>query len=124
MTDKEKLARMLEQTIAQIGGFGVPRSDARRMAADLMHNGVTVQELEGCKHCIDGKTIETDIDGEIEIVKIIPLPAIDLVTGEQERKAASPYWAMRLLLDGGEDFVRIHFCPLCGRRLPQPPKGE
>ena len=36
MTDKEKLARMLEQTIAQIGGFGVPRSDARRMAADLM----------------------------------------------------------------------------------------
>lgn len=41
---KEKLARMLEQTIAQIGEFGVPRSDARRMAADLMHNGVTVQE--------------------------------------------------------------------------------
>ena len=97
----------------------------REFIADFMiANSVTVQELEGCKHCIDGKTIETDIDGEIEIVKIIPLPAIDLVTGEQERKAASPYWAMRLLLDGGEDFVRIHFCPLCGRRLPQPPKGE
>ncbi len=41
---KEKLARMLEQTIAKIGGFGVPRSDARRMAVDLIQQGVTIPE--------------------------------------------------------------------------------
>lgn len=81
-------------------------------------------ELDGCEYCIDGKTIETDFDGEIEIVKIVPLPAIELMTGEKESKVNPPYWAMRMLLDGGEDFVQIHCCPMCGRRLPQLPKGE
>lgn len=122
MDDKAKMTALVEKSL--LAYVGKSCKLAENIAGDLIADGVTLQELNGCEYCNDGKTIETDIDGEIEIVKIIPLPAIDLVTGEQERKAASPYWAMRLLLDGGEDFVRIHFCPLCGRRLPQPPKGE
>ena len=77
------------------------------------------KDLEnGCEHCANSKKIATDIDGDIEIVKMIPLPAIDLMTGETEEKTDPPYWAMRLMLDGGEDFAKIYFCPICGRELP------
>lgn len=68
-------------------------------------NGVTVQELEGCEYCKED--------------------------GEGFRKFNGAFWLARPF-HGGEWFIRasnckprqIYFCPMCGRKLSEPPKGE
>ena len=82
------------------------------IADHLIANGVTVQELDGCKYCkeyedlpehfIDGKPIGRVFDTCIQ-------------TDENGR------W--HLEVPSGAD-IGIKFCPVCGRRLTQPPKGE
>ena len=78
----------------------------------LIRNGVTVQELDGCKYCeeyedlpehfISGKSVGRVFDTCIQ-------------TDENGR------W--HLEVPSGAD-IGIKFCPVCGRKLPQPPKGE
>ena len=64
---------------------------------DLIANGVTVQELDGCSRCKDSQKMTVTISNKL----------IDGVnTG----------WL------GGN--LPARYCPFCGRRLPQPPKGE
>ena len=66
-------------------------------ANDLIANGVTVQELDGCSRCKDSQKMTVTISNKL----------IDGVnTG----------WL------GGN--LPARYCPFCGRRLPQPPKGE
>lgn len=105
---KEKLARMLEQTISQIGGFGVPRSDARRMAADLMHNGVTVQEW-------------------ISVKERLPKPFVSVLV-QMPDEAPCPTVREGFITDKGiwhsawydrEPDEVTHWMP-----MPEPPKGE
>ena len=82
------------------------------IADTLLDNGVTVQELDGCKYCeeyedlpehfISGKPVGRVFDTCIQ-------------TNENGR------W--HLEVPSGAD-IGIKFCPMCGRRLPQPPKGE
>lgn len=82
------------------------------IAEKLIANGVTVQELDGCKYCkeyedlpehfIDGKPVGRVFDTCIQ-------------TDENGR------W--HLEVPSGVD-IGIKFCPMCGRRLPQPTKGE
>lgn len=63
----------------------------------MMANGVTVQELDGCSRCKDSQKMTVTISNKL----------IDGVnTG----------WL------GGN--LPARYCPFCGRRLPQPPKGE
>jgi hypothetical protein len=63
----------------------------------LIANGVTVQELDGCFRCKDSQKMTVTISNKL----------IDGVnTG----------WI------GGN--LPARFCPFCGRRFPQPPKGE
>ena len=57
-------------------------------------NGVTVQELDGCEYC----------NG---------LPFSQMEDFTMPNASKKDY-----------DIVTIRFCPMCGRRLPQPPKGE
>ena len=67
------------------------------MAADLIDtvaHGVTVQELDGCEYC----------NG---------LPFSQMEDFTMPNASKKDY-----------DIVTIRFCPMCGRRLPQPPKGE
>ena len=82
------------------------------IADTLLDNGVTVQELDGCKYCeeyedlpehfISGKPVGRVFDTCIQ-------------TDENGR------W--HLEVPSGAD-IGIKFCPVCGRKLPQPPKGE
>ena len=82
------------------------------IADTLLDNGVTVQELDGCKYCeeyedlpehfISGKPVGRVFDTCIQ-------------TNENGR------W--HLEVPSGAD-IGIKFCPVCGRKLPQPPKGE
>ena len=79
---------------------------------------------KGCEYCTGAaKTFPTHCDGEAEITKLIPLPAIDLMTGEMADSADPPFFAIRIQSDDmGEDFVPIRFCPKCGRELKEDQK--
>ena len=69
-------------------------SDALNIADNLIAHGVTVQELDGCEYC----------NG---------LPFSQMEDFTMPNASKKDY-----------DIVTIRFCPMCGRRLPQPPKGE
>ena len=60
----------------------------------LISNGVTVQEQDGCEYC----------NG---------LPFSQMEDFTMPNASKKDY-----------DIVTIRYCPMCGRRLPQPPKGE
>lgn len=74
-----------------------------------------------CEYCCHPyKELECDI-GAAEMVTMIPFPAIDLTTGEKYA-TDRPYSAIRVLwyedgYDAMEDFIRIEYCPKCGRKL-------
>lgn len=69
--------------------------DPTEAVADyLLDSGVTVQELDGCEYC----------NG---------LPFSQMEDFTMPNASKKDY-----------DIVTIRFCPMCGRRLPQPPKGE
>ena len=74
-----------------------------------------------CKYCQKGTRLEDEYANyEAEVVKITPLPAIDLATGEKADTADPPYYAMFVYEDpdGGENAsFPINFCPMCGRDL-------
>ena len=65
-----------------------------KVADHLIANGVTVQELDGCEYC----------NG---------LPFLQMEDFTMPNASKKDY-----------DIVTIRFCPMCGRKLPQPPKGE
>ncbi len=98
---REKLIELLQCSPTDVmGNHGVGA-----LADHLIANGVTVQELDDCEYCKED--------------------------GEGFRKANGVFWLARPF-HGGEWFIRagnckprqIYFCPMCGRRLSQPPKGE
>jgi hypothetical protein len=70
---------------------------AESIADDLIADGVTVQELDGCFRCKDTSEMTVTISNK-------------LVAGVRTG------WL------GGN--LPARYCPFCGRRLPQPPKGE
>ena len=86
--------------------------DALAIAQHLTTYGVTVQALDGCEYCkeyedlpehfISGKPAGRVFDTCIQ-------------TDENGR------W--HLEVPSGAD-IGIKFCPVCGRKLPQPPEGE
>ena len=67
---------------------------AEYFADYLIANSVTVQEFGGCEYC----------NG---------LPFSQMEDFTMPNASKKDY-----------DIVTIRFCPMCGRRLPQPPKGE
>ena len=67
------------------------------VADHLIANGVTVQELDGCIRCKDSQQMTVTISNK-------------LVDG------VNTGWL------GGN--LPARFCPFCGRKLPEPPKGE
>lgn len=78
----------------------------------LIANGVTVQELNGCKYCREYEDLpEHFIDGD----------PVGRVFDTCIQRNENGLW--HLEVPCGAD-IGIRFCPMCGRRLPQPPKGE
>ena len=78
----------------------------------LIANGVTVQELDGCKYCKEYEDLpEHFIDGK----------PVGRVFDTCIQPNENGLW--HLEVPCGAD-IGIRFCPMCGRRLSQPPKGE
>lgn len=100
MSVREKLIELLAPTSLEF-------EEAEYLADYLVKNGVTVQELDGCKYCkeyedlpehfIDGKPVGRVFDTCIQ-------------TDENGR------W--HLEVPSGVD-IGIKFCPMCGLKLPE-----
>lgn len=100
MSIREKLIELLAPTSLEF-------EEAEYLADYLVKNGVTMQELDGCKYCkeyedlpehfIDGKPVGRVFDTCIQ-------------TDENGR------W--HLEVPSGTD-IGIKFCPMCGRKLPE-----
>ena len=108
MDVKEKLVEILRKPI-----FPHELVDPTEAVADyLLDSGVTVQELDGCKYCKEYEDLpEHFIDGK----------SIGRVFDTCIQPNENGLWHIEVPC--GAD-IGIRFCPMCGRRLPQPPKGE
>ena len=82
------------------------------IADRIIANGVTVQELDGCEYCEDYEDLpEHFVSGK----------PVGRVFGTCIKIDENGRW--HLEVTAGAD-IGIRFCPMCGRRLPNPPKGE
>ena len=108
MDVREKLIEILRKPI-----FPHELVDPTEAVADyLLDNGVTVQELDGCKYCKEYEDLPEHFINGKPAGKIFDTC---IQTDENGR------W--HLEVPSGVD-IGIKFCPMCGRKLPQPPKGE
>lgn len=76
----------------------------------LIANGVTVQELDGCEYCKHSESIYHHSSGIHD-----SMDEDVYISGNN------------IVVDIGchsYGTEEIKFCPMCGRRFPQPPKGE
>ena len=114
MDVREKLVELLRNSphLDTIKGYKGDDCTFEQGADWLIAHGVTVQELDGCKYCKEYEDLpEHFIDGE-PVGKVF-----DTCIQPNE----NGLW--HLEVPCGTD-IGIRFCPMCGRELPQPPKGE
>ena len=79
---------------------------------DIIAHGVKVQELNGCKYCKEYEDLpEHFIDSK----------PVGRVFDTCIQRNENGLW--HLEVPYGVD-IGIRFCPMCGHRLPHPPKGE
>ena len=71
----------------------------------LIANGVTVQELDGCEYCKEDSEGYRKMLGAFSITNPFHGNVWNIETCHCKPR-------------------QIYFCPMCGRRLPQPPKGD
>ena len=80
--------------------------DPTEAVADyLLDSGVTVQELDGCEYCNEDSEGYRKMIGAFSITNPFHGNVWNIETCHCKPR-------------------QIYFCPMCGRRLPQPPKGE
>ena len=97
MDVREKLVELIGSTEYGNGslvGNNFQKGFIEKIATHLIANGVTVQEQDGCEYC----------NG---------LPFSQMEDFTMPNASKKDY-----------DIVTIRYCPICGRRLPQQPKGE
>ena len=115
MDVREKLVELIKDGIRKgLRASGDDRLDYsfEDVADYLISNGVTVQELDGCKYCKEYEDLpEHFIDGK----------PIGRVFDTCIQPNENGLWHIEVPC--GAD-IGIRFCPMCGRRLPHPPKGE
>lgn len=95
MDVREKLVELLCKMIS-------PTITVGEQADFLIANGVTVQELDGCDFC----------------------QKFDFARARAEINKYGAHISLAICNTKFPDEERFKFCPMCGRRLPQPPKGE
>ena len=114
MDVREKLVELLDDIQARGEGFtdydiyGMRVPDTvgnEEVASYLIAHGVTVQELDGCEYCKEDSEGYRKMIGAFSITNPFHGSVWNIETC---------YCKPR----------QIYFCPMCGRRLPQPPKGE
>ena len=114
MDVREKLVELLRNAKAAMKSENLSCDIARNMfVVDfMMANGVTVQELDGCKYCKEYEDLpEHFIDGK----------PVGRVFDTCIQRNENGLW--HLEVPCGAD-IGIRFCPMCGRELPQLPKGD
>lgn len=80
-----------------------------------------------CEFCQEGRFLEDEFGNyALAHIELIPLPAINLTTGERDKTAEPPYHIMQLRyldfeFDSEMSRFPIKYCPMCGRDL-RPPK--
>ena len=94
MDVREKLVYLLQDGDNPVWGWFPNNATMVQLADYLIAHGVTVQEQDGCEYC----------NG---------LPFSQMEDFTMPNASKKDY-----------DIVTIRYCPMCGRRLPQPPKGE
>ena len=101
MDVREKLVEILRKPI-----FPHKLVDPIEAVADyLLDSGVTVQEQDGCEYCKEDSEGFRRMFGAFSLV--------------------NPFHGKTWQIHAGKCKPReINFCPMCGRRLPKPPKGE
>ena len=103
---KEKLVELLD-IIIQPG-----QKTLGDIADHLITHSVTVLKLDGCKYCKEYEDLpEHFIDGK----------PVGRVFDTCIQPNENGLW--HLEVPCGAD-IGIRFCPMCGRELPKPPKGE
>lgn len=101
MDVREKLIEILRKPI-----FPHELVDPTEAVADyLLDSGVTVQELDGCEYCNEDSEGYRKMIGAFSITNPFHGNVWNIETCHCKPR-------------------QIYFCPMCGRRLPQPPKGE
>ncbi len=101
MDVREKLVEILRKPI-----FPHELVDPIEAVADyLLDSGITLRELDGCEYCKEDSEGFRRMFGAFSLV--------------------NPFHGKTWQIHAGKCKPReINFCPMCGRRLPQPPKGE
>lgn len=108
MDVREKLIEILRRPI-----FPHELADPIEAVADyLLDSGVTVQEWDGCKYYKEYEDLPEHFIGGKPVGRVF-----DTCIQPNE----NGLWHIEVPC--GAD-IGIRFCPMCGRRLPQPPKGE
>ena len=103
---KEKLVDLLDQFVYD-DWYG--NGD---IAEELIANGVTVRELDGCKYCKEYEDLpEHFIDGK----------PVGRVSDTCIQTDENGLWHIEVPY--GAD-IGIQFCPICGRKLPRPQERE
>ena len=106
MDVREKLVELLKEIVAiQECGFGDPRPTYETVASYLMSHCVTVQELDGCEYCNEDSEGYRKMLGAFSITNPFHGSVWNIETCHCKPR-------------------QIYFCPMCGRKLPQPLKGE
>lgn len=114
MDVKEKLVEILKQ--APFEGKVLDEwwweEKIKRIAGHLISNGITVQALDGCEYCEKYEDLPEHFISDKPAGRVFNTC---IQTDENGR------W--HLEVPSGVD-IGIKFCPMCGRKLPHPPKGE
>ena len=134
MDVREKLVELLKEIVTiQECGFGDPRPTYETVASYLMSHGVTVQE--DCKECAEA-TQNCIVKLQEQIAELRSAQELDGCEycnedSEGYRKMlgafsiTNPFHGSVWNIETCHCKPRqIYFCPMCGRRLPQTPKGE
>ena len=114
MDVREKLVELLRNAKAAMKSENLSCDIARNMfVVDfMMANGVTVQELDGCKYCKEYEDLPEHFIDSKPVGRVF-----DTCIQPNE----NGLW--HLEVPCGAD-IGFRFCPMCGRELPKPPKGE
>lgn len=77
-----------------------------------------------CEFCEANKPLEEEYNNyDVKIMRIIPMPPINLTTGKYEDELEPPYYTLDIYDSYNDDHfgeiasIPIKYCPICGRYL-------
>ena len=114
MDVREKLVELLRNSphLDTVKGYKGNDCTFEQGADWLIAHGVTVQALDGCKYCEEYEDLPEHFVSGKPVGRVFDTC---IQTDENGR------WHIEV--PSGAD-IGIKFCPMCGRKLPQPQKGE